>query len=93
MRPGYAASDHASFRMVTDEGAVAEIAYEEARAMLRLNLKEIAQLDGGTARLVTDKHGKMLRLESIDERTQRVTLRMAGRTRHVLLQANERLSL
>ncbi|HEX3436531.1 MAG TPA: alpha-L-rhamnosidase [Pseudacidobacterium sp.] len=93
-RPGHAASDRALFRMHTDDGHEAEIRYEANGATLFFKGTQIARIDGGAARLVTDKEGKVNGLTSISETTRHVTFKVPkGTSRSLTLRANQRLLL
>lgn len=94
VRPIHPASNAARFHLRTDGGRDVEMRYEGGGASLRLDGAALAHIDGGTARLVTDKSGKVIRLVSISETAQRVTFRSAGRPpREFTLHANERVEL
>jgi hypothetical protein len=79
VRPGHPASDQARFRLLTDDGTIAEMKYDRSGASLFLNNALICQVEGGTARLVTDKQGKALHLLGISESIEHVSLRTHGR--------------
>jgi hypothetical protein len=79
VRPGHPASDHALFRLNTDEGSTAEMRYEGAGASLLFNNEPICSIEGGAVRLVTDKRGKPLHLLGIREMPEHVIFRRHNR--------------
>ena len=94
VRPGHPATDHAHFTTRTDHKETAELAYDPHGARLRLACKPIATIEGGTARLITDKQGVPLRLSGIHPESQRVMLTLPGHPRRSFtIKANEQVSL
>jgi len=94
VRPGHAAAESARFQMRTDSGGTAEMRYDGRGAGLRLAGRPLGRLEGGAARLVTDKAGAPRALVGIAERPQKVALRLAARPRReVTLQANQQIAL
>ena len=94
VRPGHPAAESARFQTRTDKGPTAEMIYDRQGAELRLADKAIARMEGGAARLVTDKTGAPRELVGISEQPQNVTLRLTGRPpRRVAIQANRRIEV
>jgi hypothetical protein len=98
VRLGHASSQNARFSMRADNGLRAEMQYASAEGYpgcdLRLAGSLVAQVRGGTVRLVTDKRGAVQSLVGIHTAPQRVQLRLPGqpsRTFHV--RPNERIPL
>jgi hypothetical protein len=93
VRPGHPASDHARFRLATDDGAIAEMKYGKTGATtLLLNKAEVCRVEG-TARLVTDKKGKPLHLLGISEKPEQVVFKSHAGTRRMNIGPNERPAL
>ncbi|WP_213981753.1 alpha-L-rhamnosidase [Sphingomonas sp. dw_22] len=91
-RPRHTAAAGARFTASTDAGRGMEMAYSGTGVDLRLSGKPIGRIEGGAARLVTDKAGAPSYLVGIEPGTQRVTLRLEGRKpRRITLSANERV--
>ncbi len=76
--PRHPAAQGAIFRLTTDAGKVAEIAYDGRGAGLTLAGKPIGRIDG-TVRLVTTTDGRPQNLVGIHEQTQFATLHLTGR--------------
>jgi hypothetical protein len=94
VRSGHPAAQSAIFRMRTDAGRTAQIAYDARGAELRLAGKVLGRIESGAARLVTDRSGVPRELAGISEQSQRVTIRLVGRApREVAVQANARIPL
>jgi hypothetical protein len=94
VKPNHPASQSALFRMRTDEGREAEVRYNSNGASLRFNGIDLGRIESGAARLVTDKHGKPVRLIGISEATQQGTFRHGKHSpRSFTLRANERVEL
>jgi len=93
VRPGHPASRDASFRLVTDNGMVGDMRYERSGASLSFNRTLICRIEGGTARLVTDKSGKPLHLVGIGERQEHLLLRFRDRLLRMDPGPNELLPL
>ena len=63
-------------------------------AALSLGGKPVARIEGGAARLVTDKAGKPTALVGVEQKPQTVTLRLPGQAaRRVKLAGNECVTL
>lgn len=93
IRPEHRSSNLARFRMSTDEGRTAELHYDKSGATLRLAGKELGRIEGGAARLITDKIGTPKRLVGISEDLQRLLLRHSGRKHRFKLLPNQSLNL
>jgi hypothetical protein len=94
IRPHHPASDSAHFRLRTDEGRYAEMRYDRDGASLRLNGTPVARVEGGAARLVTDKPGNPVALIGISNAVERVIFRRTNHApRSVTLRANQRVTL
>jgi len=94
VRPGHPAAESARFAIRTGAGRAAEMIYDKQGADLRLAGKSIARMEGGAARVVTDKTGTPRELVGISEQAQNVTLRLAGRTpRRVAIAADARIEV
>jgi len=80
--------------MRTDSGVATAMAYDRTGVELELAGKPLARLEGGAARLVTDKSGAPRALLGIAPTPQRVTLRLPGRPpRRVTLAPNQQIVL
>lgn len=93
-RPGHPAARSAAFETPTDRGGVARMRYDAQGAELSLDGRPVARVEGGAARLVTDKAGRPVRLVGVAEQAQAVSLHLPGRAaRQVQLSPNQRLRL
>ena len=93
IRPGHAVADHAQFRLPTDGGGMAMMAYDSKGATLRLSGNTFGHIDG-VARLVTDKSGVAKALVGISEKSEKVKLRLVNRpVRTLTIRPNERIAL
>jgi hypothetical protein len=91
-RPRHAAAAGARFEMRADTGSTATMTYSDAGVDLTLAGKPIGRIEGGAARLVTDKAGNPAYLVGVDPASQHVTLKLTGRKpRKLTLKANERV--
>ena len=91
-RPRHSAATDARFETRTDGGASLAMAYSANGVDLQVAGKSLARIEGGAARLVTDKSGSPAYLVGIEPGEQRVTLRLTGRKpRKLTLSANERV--
>ncbi|MET0310169.1 MAG: alpha-L-rhamnosidase [Sphingomonas sp.] len=91
-RPRHVAAADARFEMRTDPGASASMIYSAGGVDLTLAGKPIGRIEGGAARLVTDKAGNPAYLVGVDPANQHVTLKLTGRKpRKLTLKANERV--
>ncbi len=77
VRPGYAASSSAIFRVSTAGGRQAEMHYTANGAELTIGNRQLGRVEG-TCRLVTDENGKPLYAQSIDLNNQPVELKLVG---------------
>ena len=94
VRPDHPAAQDATFRVRTDKGSTAEMRYDRRGAELQLAGKSLGRIDGGATRLVTDGSGIPKALVGIDEKTQKVTVRLAGRpSREIVVLSNQRVAL
>jgi hypothetical protein len=93
VRPGHCAADHARFALRTHHGADAEMQYDATGARLQYRGKTVARIEGGTARLVTNRDGRPLHLRGISERTEHVTCRIASGSHRLTLRPNESVAL
>jgi hypothetical protein len=92
VRPGHPAAGH--FQMSTDAHVSADLRYDAHGATMLLNGRLLGRLEGGVARLVTDKKGKATILVGISETAQTITLKLAGQaSRSVWLHATDRAIL
>jgi hypothetical protein len=97
-RPGHVSAQGARFAMRTDEGRSAEMVYSanrgNATATLRLDGRELAQIEGGAARLITRRSGEPVALLGIHTKAQTVRVRLAGHRAHTYTIApNQRIAL
>jgi hypothetical protein len=68
--------------------------YDQHGAELRLAGKPLGRIEGGAARLVTDKAGAPRELVGIGEQPQKVTVRFSGKApRQMVVRANRRTAL
>jgi hypothetical protein len=102
VRPDHPAADKAHFRVRTDGGKDAEMAYDlrtgrkvlEFGVELRLGGRSLGRIEGGQVRLLTDKEGKATALVGIGAQAQSVTLKLVGqKARTVTVRPNERVML
>jgi hypothetical protein len=94
VRPGHAAARGARFNVRTDAGHRAQLSYDAQGANLLLDGRQIARIEGATARVVTGQSGELVSLEGIDERVQDVHLLLPGaKPRRLSLSPEERISL
>lgn len=94
VRAGHPAAESARFRTRTDGGRVAELRYDPQGAELVFAGKSIGRIESGVARLITDGSGAPKEVVGIDERTQKVMVRLPGRTtREMSLPANKRVAI
>jgi len=91
LRPKHEAAQGAIFALPLRGGHRAELHY--AGKGLLLDQRSLARVEG-TARLVTDRSGKPLRLVGISEGTEEVLLRIPGKkSRSLRLKSNESIAL
>jgi hypothetical protein len=94
VRPRHPASDAAHFRLHTSNGRDAEMHYDRGGASLSLNKAQLARVEGGAARLVTDKSGNPVALVGISNALEQVVFRRTHHApRRVTLRANQRVAL
>lgn len=93
VRPGHAAARDAQFDLHTDARHRAQLTYDAHGAQLSLDGRRLCRIDGGAARVVTDAHGALLALHSIDERPQTVRLSLSGRIHTLTVGADDRIDL
>jgi hypothetical protein len=94
VRPQHPAAESARFRVKTDAGREARLHYDMRGAEITLAGAVLARIEGGAARLVTDKTGKLQALLGIVEEPQKVVLRVAGKPAQAFtLQPNQRILL
>nr|WP_252263816.1 alpha-L-rhamnosidase [Paracidobacterium acidisoli] len=94
VRPGHPAAHQAKFSLLTDAGYEAEMRYDATGAALYFRGALLGRIEGGTARLSTDKRGKAMRLTGISDKAQSITFQGAGRApRHLALQPNQHIVL
>ena len=94
VRPGHEAAQASLLSMPTDAGGRAVMSYRAGGADLSLGSAPIGRIEGGAARLVTDKQGKPRHLIGIEPQAQTIRLRLGGQPmRQLTLQANERVML
>jgi hypothetical protein len=67
--------------------------YGKTGATLLLNKAEICRVEGGMARLVTDKKGKPLHLLGISEKPEQVAFKTHAGTRRMTIGPNQRIAL
>jgi len=79
VRPSHPASDQARFRLVTDDGSVAEMKYDKTGVSLLLNNEQICRIEGGVVRLVTDKRGKPIHMVGISDSLEHISIRTRDR--------------
>jgi hypothetical protein len=81
-RPDHPAARGTRTVLRTDQGRVAALGYDAHGATLRLDGVQIARIEGGSARLVTDAAGRPLRLTGIAASAQSPSVRLrSGRAR------------
>ena len=94
IRPGHPASHGAQFNLSTDANHRAQLTYTTRGAELKLDGRQLARVEGGAARLVTDEAGRLLAAVSIDDEVQAVRLYVPGRpAQSITLQPGTRSSL
>lgn len=94
VRPTLKAAQGARLGLSTDTGLSAEMVYDAHGATLRLGGKLVGRIEGGTARLVSDKSGKALSLIGIEAPAQFVRFTSAlGQTTHHRVLPDARLTL
>ncbi|WP_116090393.1 MGH1-like glycoside hydrolase domain-containing protein [Sphingomonas crusticola] len=94
VRPRHPAARDARMAMRTDTGAHVTMRYASGGADLQLSGKAIARLEGGAARLITDKQGAARALVGIEPEAQPLLLRLPGRSpRNVTITANQVIAL
>jgi hypothetical protein len=76
VRPHHVASQGAYLQRRFDGLHTAAIRYEESGAALHLDGRQFCQIESGTARLTTDKQGRLKLLTGISESTETISLRM-----------------
>ena len=92
VRPGHPAAKQARFAVRTDGGNEVTMSYgRSGDAALHLGGKLVAHIEGGCARLITDKHGRPQRLVGISNRTEQITVRARGATRRFTVNPNTRV--
>jgi hypothetical protein len=79
VRPGHSAAEAARFSVAFDRTHSARLEYGRRGAALHLDGRLLGRIESGTARLVTDRQGRPLRLEGIGEGSETVLLHLAGR--------------
>lgn len=94
VRPGHEAAQASLLSMPTDAGGSAVMSYRAGGADLSLASAPIGRIEGGAARLVTDKQGKPRHLIGIEPQAQTIRLHLGGQPmRQLTLHANERVML
>jgi hypothetical protein len=94
VRPGHPAAREAEFTAGTDARTTARMRYDAHGAELTLGGRRVGRIEGGTARLVTDKVGGPLFLVGVSETEQTVRLHLPGQwPRKVVLKTNERVKV
>jgi len=95
LRPGHAAAQEAHFLMRFGGTRTAEIRYTGNRVELKLDGRLLASMQGGSLRLLSDKHGHIKATVGISEATQEVEVKLAGKPypRKLTLKANQRIAL
>ncbi|WP_243455875.1 alpha-L-rhamnosidase [Sphingosinicella sp. BN140058] len=94
VRPAHPAARSARLTMGTDAGSTAAMAYGARGAALQLAGKPVATVEGGAARLITDKAGRAQALLGIDPSVQQVRLRIGSAPfRRFTLAPNQRITL
>lgn len=94
VRPDHPSAQQARFSMTFGKSRNAALNYRGMGAELRLDGKVLGHIEGGAARLVTDKKGNPLRVVGISESNQRVTLRLGRHpARRIQLAPNEHVQL
>ena len=94
VRPGHEAAQASHLSMPTDAGRSAVMTYRAGGADLSLAGAPVGRIEGGAARLVTDKQGKPRHLIGIEPQAQKIRLRLGGQPmRPLTLHANERVTL
>jgi len=92
VRPGHAASEHARFEVVVDKHKSAVMQYDKESARLTLDHQAVAEVKG-TARLVSNKNGKLLKVLGISENAEQINIKTAQRAHHYVLQPNQEISI
>jgi hypothetical protein len=94
VRPDCPAARGAEFALALDGGGEAVMRYDPRGAELTLRGRRVAWIEGGTARLVTDRTGRPLHLLGVSEQMQQVILRRPGRApQRATLAPNQRIAI
>jgi hypothetical protein len=94
VRPGHAATEQARFSMRLDTRETATLAYAAHGARLQVGCNQVAAVEGGAVRVVTDKRGTPLQLWGIHPQPQKLVLRVPGHpARSLRVKANVQVSL
>lgn len=70
VRPSCAASQAAHFSLHFDRSRSATMVYDERGATLELDGKSVGRIESGTARLITDKQGRLTQLAGISKQSK-----------------------
>jgi hypothetical protein len=93
-RPRHAAARGARLTLPTDGRGQAAMVYDGDAVDLTLAGKSVARIEGGAARLVTDKAGQIRALLGIEPSAQQVTVRLPGRPpRRIRLRPNQAMAV
>jgi len=94
VRPNHPSAQEARFSTNFDKCRNATLLYRETGAELRLDGRVLGHIEGGVARLVTDKKGNPLCMVGISESEENVTIRFVHHSaRRVKLAPNQHLQL
>lgn len=94
IRPAHVAARGAVLSMRTDGNGEAQIVYRSGGAELTLDARPVAQVTGGSARLVTDRVGRPKALVGVEPSVQHLELRLPGTpVRSIDLGPNQRIVL
>ncbi len=94
IRPAHRAAKGARLSLPLDGGGSAVVTYDGKGADLTLSGKPVARIEGGAARLITDRTGRPKALVGIEPATQHVTLRVpGGHARKLSVRGNQRLAV
>jgi hypothetical protein len=95
LRPKHAVAAHgARFALSLDRGRTAAIAYHKQSAAIHLDGRPLARIDGGSARLITDKQGRPKQLLGVSEARENISITLPSHpTQHFTLDPNQVLQL
>jgi hypothetical protein len=94
VRPRCAASQAARFVICFDRSHTASMVYSAKGAWLQIDRKNIARIDSGATRLITDKQGRPKLLAGISENAETLSIKLGSRpVQHMTLRPNRQLQL